>query len=75
MKKTIILAILGLAGCPAATTSGRQTSPNAGKLRCPDPSTDCTLSNGRRLTGVVVDDAPASVTSIQLRSGKHIVVE
>ena len=75
MKKTIVLAILGLAGCPAATTSGRQTSPNAGKVRCPDPTTECTLSNGRRLTGVVVDDAPASVTSIELRSGKTVVVK
>ena len=75
MKKTTVLAILGLAGCPAATTSGRQTSPNAGKLRCPDPTTECTQSNGRRLTGVVDDDTPASVTSIQLRSGKRIVVQ
>ena len=75
MKKTIMLAILGLAGCPAATTSGRQTSPNAGKLRCPDPQTDCTQVNGRRLTGVIVDDAPASVTSIQLRSGRVLVVK
>ena len=75
MKKTIILAILGLAGCPAATTPGGQTTTNAGKLRCPDPTTDCTMSNGRRLTGIVVDDAPASMTSIQLRSGKTLVVK
>ena len=75
MKRTIILAILGLAGCPATTTTGGQTSPNAIKLRCPDPQTDCTMSNGRRLTGAVVDDAPASVTSIELQSGKTVVVK
>jgi hypothetical protein len=73
MNKLIVLAILGLAGCPSTVAPGRGTSPNAfGKVRCPDPSTDCTVNNGRRVTGVIVDDAPARVTSVQLRSGQVI---
>jgi hypothetical protein len=76
MKTMIVLALLALAGCPSTVAPGRGTSPNAfGKVRCPDPSTDCTVNNGRRVTGVVVDDAPSRVTSIKLRSGEVIVVK
>jgi hypothetical protein len=76
MKKMILLAMFALAGCPSTVAPGRGTSPNAfGKLRCPDPTTECTQTNGRRVTGVIVDDAPTPVTSIQLRSGESIVVK
>jgi hypothetical protein len=68
MRKLILLGIIGLAGCPstAATTVKKTTTVQRG---CPNPS-DCTVNNGPRLTGVVVDDTPESVTSIRLRSGE-----
>jgi hypothetical protein len=68
MKKSLVLVILALAGCPASTTPAS----NGFKYRCPDPNTDCTASNGQRATGVVVHDAPARVTSIQLPGGQTI---
>jgi hypothetical protein len=66
----MLVAILGLAGCPSnATTTRKPPAKTAWDLKCPDPD-DCIVTNGRRLTGVVVDDAPATVQSIQLQTGK-----
>lgn len=64
----MLVAILGLMGCPTNATTGKPRVRN-GLDKCPDPE-DCVVTNGRRLTGVVIDDTPANVQSIQLRSGK-----